>query len=59
MQVSILEQGETTMTLTEGVIVLNRLTEKFAISGDFETLQHLSFVIKQIKDEQNKKRRKF
>ena len=47
------------MTLTEGVIILNRLNEKFAISGDFETLQHISFVIKQIKDEQNKKRKKF
>ena len=46
------------MTLTEGVIILNRLSEKFAISEDYTTLQHLSFVIKQIKDEQNKKVRK-
>ena len=46
------------MTLTEGVVILNRLSEKFAISEDYTTLEHLSFVIKQIKDEQNKKVRK-
>ena len=46
------------MTLTEGVIILQRLNEKLAVAEDYEGMQKVSFVIKQIKDEQNKKVRK-
>ena len=42
------------MTLTEGVIVLNRMAEKLALLEDYETLEEVAFVIKQIKDEQTK-----
>jgi len=46
------------MTLTEGVIILQRLNEKLAVAEDYEGVQQVSFVIQQIKDEQNKKGRK-
>ena len=42
------------MTLSEGVVLLNRLAERFALEQDYDTVEKLAFVIKQIKAEQTK-----
>ena len=46
------------MTLTEAVIVINRMQEKFIIGDkpDIETFTHLDFIKKQIIDVQKPKK---